>query len=146
MVEQVVEALVGLLRGAEASELTHRPQTPAVHRGVDAPGVGVLPGEAEIPLRIGALPVLIGVERPDLVPGDRLEERLAFLELRIDLRQPLVCAPACLRLYRHAGKSRCRLRHKRPCQTPRAESIDAARLARFATRRCSAAVKRAPRN
>ena len=32
VVEQVVEALVGLLARAEAGELAHRPQAPAVHR------------------------------------------------------------------------------------------------------------------
>ena len=36
VVEQVVEALVGLLAGAEAGELAHRPQPPAVHRLVHA--------------------------------------------------------------------------------------------------------------
>ena len=38
VVEQVVEALVGLLGGAEAGELPHRPQAAAVHRRVDAAG------------------------------------------------------------------------------------------------------------
>ena len=42
VLEQVVEALVGLLAGAEARELAHRPQAPAVHRLVDAAGEGVL--------------------------------------------------------------------------------------------------------
>ena len=46
VVEQVVEALVGLLAGAEAGELAHRPQPPAVHRGVDAARVGVGAGAA----------------------------------------------------------------------------------------------------
>ena len=36
VLEQVVEALVGLLARAEAGELAHRPQPPAVHRLVDA--------------------------------------------------------------------------------------------------------------
>ena len=45
VVEQVVEALVGLLAGAEAGELAHRPQPPAVHRGVDAARVGVGAGQ-----------------------------------------------------------------------------------------------------
>src|SRR5262249_20133395 len=102
MVEEVVKALVGLLRGAEAGELAHRPETPAVHRRVDAAGVGVLAGIAEVPLGVGSLAILLGVERPDLMPGDRLEERLALLELRIDLGQPLVRAATRLRLYRHS--------------------------------------------
>ena len=36
VLEQVAEALVRLLGGAEARELPHRPQLPAVHRRVDA--------------------------------------------------------------------------------------------------------------
>ena len=35
MGEQVAEALVGLLGGAEAGELAHRPQAAPVHRGLD---------------------------------------------------------------------------------------------------------------
>ena len=42
VVEQVAEALVGLLGGAEAGELAHRPQAPAVHRRVDAAGERIL--------------------------------------------------------------------------------------------------------
>ena len=61
VVEQVVEALVGLLRGAEARELPHRPQPPAVHRLVDAAGVGELAGS---PDGVGRREVLLGVERP----------------------------------------------------------------------------------
>jgi hypothetical protein len=36
VVEQVAEALVGLLAGAEAGELAHGPQPPAIHGGVDS--------------------------------------------------------------------------------------------------------------
>ncbi len=39
--EQVAEALVGLLGRAEARELAHRPQAPAVHRRVDAAREGI---------------------------------------------------------------------------------------------------------
>src|SRR6476659_7749053 len=42
-----------------------------------------------------------GVQRLHLSTRDRLEERLALLQARIDLRQPLVCPPLCLGLYRH---------------------------------------------
>jgi hypothetical protein len=41
-VDEVVEALVGLDRVGEAGELPDRPRPRAVHRGVDAAGVGVL--------------------------------------------------------------------------------------------------------
>ena len=47
VLEQVVEALVGLLAGAEAGELAHRPQPPAVHRVVDAARERVLAGTAD---------------------------------------------------------------------------------------------------
>jgi hypothetical protein len=36
VVEEVAEALVRLLGSAEAGELAHRPELPAVHRRVDA--------------------------------------------------------------------------------------------------------------
>ncbi len=47
VLEQVAEALVGLLAGAEAGELAHGPQPPAVHGGVDAARVGELAGEPD---------------------------------------------------------------------------------------------------
>ena len=46
--EQVAEARVGILGGAEAGELAHGPQAAAVHAGVDAARVGRLAGQAEI--------------------------------------------------------------------------------------------------
>ncbi len=48
VLEQVAKARVRLLRGAEARELAHRPQPPAVHRRVDAARVGVLAGRADL--------------------------------------------------------------------------------------------------
>ena len=36
-------------------------------------------------------PILLGVERLDLLAGDRLEQGLTLLEARVDLVQPLVC-------------------------------------------------------
>ena len=77
VVEQVVEALVGLLDGAEAGELAHRPQPPPVHRGVGAAGEGIGAGLAD-PLLGVALEVGLGVERLDLLAGDRRELGLAF--------------------------------------------------------------------
>ncbi len=47
VVEQVAEALVRLLARAEAGELAHRPEPPAVHRGVDAARERVLAGAAD---------------------------------------------------------------------------------------------------
>jgi hypothetical protein len=52
VVEQVAKALVRLLRGAEARELAHRPEPPAVHRRVDAAREGVLAREPD-PLGVG---------------------------------------------------------------------------------------------
>ena len=47
VVEQVAEALVGLLAGAKARELAHRPQPPAVHRLVDPARERVRAGRAD---------------------------------------------------------------------------------------------------
>src|SRR5919201_702757 len=48
VIEQVAEALVRLLGGAEAGELPHRPQPAAVHRRVDAPRERSLARIAEV--------------------------------------------------------------------------------------------------
>ena len=53
VVEQVAEALVGLLGGAEAGELAHRPQPPAVHRRVHAAGERIAARAAPIALAVG---------------------------------------------------------------------------------------------
>ena len=50
VLEQVLEALVGLGGAAEAGELPHRPGLAAVHRLVDAAGVRELAGVAEVAL------------------------------------------------------------------------------------------------
>ena len=63
VVEQVAEALVGLLGGAEAGELAHRPQPAAVHARVDAAGERILAREAD-PL-LERADVLGRVERSD---------------------------------------------------------------------------------
>ena len=47
--DEVLEALVGVLRRAEAGELAHRPEPAAVHRRLDAAGVGELAGQPEVP-------------------------------------------------------------------------------------------------
>jgi hypothetical protein len=48
MVQQVAEALVGLLRRPEPRELAHRPQAPAVHRLVHAAREGVLARQPDL--------------------------------------------------------------------------------------------------
>ena len=60
--QQVLEAGVGLFGGAEAGEHAHGPQAAAVQGGVDAAGVGVLAGEAQVLLVIHAGDVQRGVE------------------------------------------------------------------------------------
>ena len=42
-----MEALVRVLGGAEAGELTHRPQAAAVHRGVDPAREGITARQAD---------------------------------------------------------------------------------------------------
>ena len=44
VLEQIVEALVGLLARAEPGELAHRPQPAAVHRLVDPARIGICAG------------------------------------------------------------------------------------------------------
>ncbi len=106
VVEQVVEALVGLLGGAEAGELAHRPKPAPVHRRIDAARVRVLAREAEVALRVPVGEVVPGVEGPHLVSRDGLEQRLALGLLRVDLLHPLVGASPGSGLNRHAGQSR----------------------------------------
>jgi len=100
VVEQVVEALVGLLDRAEAGELAHRPELAPVHRGVGAAGEGVLAGAPD-PLLEARLEVLRAVERIDLLARDRRELHLALGVLR-----PL------LGIRRHTPKSSLRAAHQ----------------------------------
>ena len=65
VVDQVVEALVGLLGGRVAGVLAHRPAAVAVHPLVDAAREGVLARLAE-PLLEVLRQVVLGVERLDL--------------------------------------------------------------------------------
>ncbi len=48
LLEEVLEALVGVRRRAEAGELPHRPEPAAVHRRLDAAGERELPGQPEV--------------------------------------------------------------------------------------------------
>src|SRR3954451_6561039 len=70
VVEQVAEALVGLLRGAEARELPHRPQAAAVHRRVDTAGERELTRVADVLLVLAD--VLRAVERLDRLAAERV--------------------------------------------------------------------------
>ena len=86
MVEQEAEALVGLLGGAEAGELAHRPEPAAVHRRVDAARERKLAGEAD-PL-VERADVLGAVERLDRLAAQRREQSVALGRLRIALAKP----------------------------------------------------------
>ena len=65
LLEEVAEALVGLLGGREAGVLAHRPEAAAVHRRLDAPGERVLAGPAEVAVLVEAGGVGRGVEVAD---------------------------------------------------------------------------------
>ena len=80
MVEQVAEALVGLLGGAEAGELAHRPQPPAVHRRVDAARERELARIADLRRVIGD--VLRPIQRLDRLAGER--RALGLLGILLD--------------------------------------------------------------
>ena len=69
VVEQVAEALVRLLGGAEAGELAHRPQAAAVHGRVDAAGERELAGVADVLVVAGN--VIWPVQRLDRFPRER---------------------------------------------------------------------------
>ena len=48
LLDQVLEALVGVLGRAEARDLPHRPQPPAVHRRVRPAGIRILSGKPDV--------------------------------------------------------------------------------------------------
>jgi hypothetical protein len=89
VVEEVAEPLVRLLGGAEAGELPHRPELPAVHRGIDAPRERKDARVAE--LRVGVNLDRVGrVERIDLESRDRGEQlALALRRSLVELAAPL---------------------------------------------------------
>ena len=76
VVDQVAEALVRLLGGAEAGELPHRPQPAAVHRLVHAARERVLARAGRS--RSGVRQVGRRVERLDRLPRERRERVLAL--------------------------------------------------------------------
>ena len=73
LVEEVAEALVGLLGGREAGVLAHRPEAAAVHRRLDATGERVLPGPPEVAILVEVGGVGRGVEVADDDPRRGLE-------------------------------------------------------------------------
>jgi hypothetical protein len=91
VVEQVAEALVGLLRGAEAGELPHRPQPAPVHVLVHAARERVLAGTPDL---AGVREVGLGVQGLDRLARERGELALALARARTGL------------VGRHAAESR----------------------------------------
>ncbi len=75
VIEQVAKTLVGLLRGAEAGELAHRPQPPAIHRRVHAAREGIRAGQADL---LGFGQITLAVERRDRDTRQRREGRVAL--------------------------------------------------------------------
>ena len=87
VVEQVVEALVRLLGGAEAGELAHRPQAAAVHARVHAARERELARQADLARR-GQ--VVLGVERHvSGTPRERRERDVALGRGRVTLAPEL---------------------------------------------------------
>src|SRR5439155_3253168 len=82
VIEQVTEALVRLLGGAETRELPHRPEPAAIHRRVDAARVRVDAREAEVAVVVD-VDVVGRAQRLDLEPRHRREELALPLGLRL---------------------------------------------------------------
>ena len=103
-----MEALIRVSRGAEPGELTHRPETSAVHRGLDAARVRELAGEPEVAVGIKAFEIVGRVQRLDDFVGKGREAALALCML---LRGGAihVVEPTLLRCFRfldgHAASS-----------------------------------------
>ncbi len=118
--EQELVALVGILRGPEPGELPHGPEPPAVHRGVDAAGVGKSARQSEGGLRVG-WQIERGVQRLDLAPRNRGELRVGAAGERRRLGAPgRDFGPQPLHLAFQLGSRR---RHKRaPCLRPSSTS------------------------
>src|SRR3954454_18261909 len=89
VVEQVAEALVGLLGGAEAGELAHRPQPAPVHAGVYAARERIAAGQTDL-VAVGE--VGLGIERLDRHARERGEGRVALGSKRVGLA-PLGLGP-----------------------------------------------------
>ena len=68
LLQEILEASVGLLGGAESGEHAHRPQPAAVHRGMNPPGERILTGEAQL-LTVVAVYVQRSIESLDRLAG-----------------------------------------------------------------------------
>jgi hypothetical protein len=98
VLEQVAEALVRLGRRPETRELAHRPQSPAIHRRIDAARERVDAGVAEVEVVVEG-GIVRRVERLVLDSGDRREELAGALGARpVQLVAPLLGRRAPLRL------------------------------------------------
>src|SRR3990170_3405277 len=62
LTEQEFPPLVGLFRHSKPCVLRHAPEPTAVHGRMDSPGIGIIPGEFQIPEIIKISKVLRGVE------------------------------------------------------------------------------------
>ncbi len=97
--QQELVTPIGVLRRSKTRELPHRPEPPPIHRGVDAPGVRVQAGMAQLVLRVEVLKVDWCVERVHFrgalgdevdIPFRCLVEALAPVALRASFRHTLL--------------------------------------------------------
>src|SRR5436305_9009639 len=124
MVEQVSEALVGLLGRPEAGELAHRPQPAAVHRRVHAARVGVLARKADAGVRVRGQ-VLLGVQRLDRLAADGGEQPLPLPRAAQALALPALQRGQLTGLGGHGPKSTRGPWRDRPRVAQRARVRDA---------------------
>src|SRR5213076_3387626 len=104
--QQVAEPAVGVLGGAQACVLAHRPQTAAVHRGVRAARERERPGVAEAVAGVPSVEVSWLVEGPEL---DARVRDAALVAHRITPRGGTRAArdpPARMRGRRRRGRER----------------------------------------
>src|SRR5262249_16889694 len=116
VLEQVAEALVGLLARAEARELAHRPQPSAVHRRVDAAGEGVAAGAPDRVL--GAADprgeVLDRIELAHGLAGERAELPLGCVRVRLARLRRLARQGWVARWWTGLGADGHGVPHRRP--------------------------------
>ena len=78
VLQQIAKALIGVFRCAEAGELTHRPEAPPMHGGMNAAGVGRLTREAQFAVGIPAGEISGRIKPADGISGNGGEFRLAL--------------------------------------------------------------------
>src|SRR2546422_7934454 len=93
LLEQVLEAQIGVLGAPEAREHPHRPQPPAIHRRVHAARERVLPGLAQ-PVFVASRDVVGRVDRLERDARERLELHVPLLPLAPVAHPRLPHAPA----------------------------------------------------